>query len=67
VILHGSCVSTVYPVLALAPGVRLSIGMMTWADLLTFCVSGDADLAGTVDALGEAARAAFKEIRTATQ
>lgn len=64
VILHGSCVSTVFPVLSLAPGVRLSVGLMIWADQLTVCVAGDAELGGTVDALGEAFRAAVKEIRS---
>jgi UDP-N-acetylglucosamine:LPS N-acetylglucosamine transferase len=61
VFLNGSRVSVVYPVLALAPGVKLSIGVMTWADLLTICFAGDADISRTVDALAEAVQAAFKE------
>jgi UDP-N-acetylglucosamine:LPS N-acetylglucosamine transferase len=61
VFLNGSRVSVVYPVLALAPGVKLSIGVMTWADLLTICFAGDADISATVDALAEAVQAAFKE------
>jgi UDP-N-acetylglucosamine:LPS N-acetylglucosamine transferase len=65
VILRGSRIGPVYPVLALAPGVRLSIGVMTWGDDLTVCVSGDAGIGGTIDGLGEAIRVAFKEMRTA--
>jgi UDP-N-acetylglucosamine:LPS N-acetylglucosamine transferase len=61
VFLNGSRISVVYPVLALAPGVKLSIGVMTWADLLTICFAGDADISRTVDALAEAVQAAFKE------
>jgi hypothetical protein len=63
VFLNGHRVSVVYPVLALAPGVRLSVGIMTWANLVTVCFAGDADLAGRVDALAEAMNAAFKEAR----
>lgn len=62
VFLHGSRVAVVYPVLALAPGVRLSVGMMTWADHLTYCFTGDSATASTVDALAEATRAAFKQL-----
>jgi UDP-N-acetylglucosamine:LPS N-acetylglucosamine transferase len=67
VFLNGARVSAVYPVLALAPGVKLSVGVMTWADLLTFCFAGDPDTAHTVDALAEATRAAFKEARSLTE
>jgi WS/DGAT/MGAT family acyltransferase len=63
VVLNGSLVSAVYPVLSLAPGVRLSVGVMTWADLVTMCFSGDQDIARTVDGLADAVRAAFKEAR----
>ncbi|HEY0807472.1 MAG TPA: WS/DGAT domain-containing protein, partial [Pseudonocardiaceae bacterium] len=63
VILNGSRIAVVYPVLALAPGVKLSVGIMTWADLVTVCFAGDADLASRVDALAEAMQAAFKEAR----
>ncbi|HEY2696822.1 MAG TPA: WS/DGAT domain-containing protein [Pseudonocardiaceae bacterium] len=62
VFLHGSRVAVVYPVLALAPGVRLSAGVMTWADHLTYCFTGDAATASTVDALAEATYAAFKQL-----
>jgi hypothetical protein len=44
--------------------VKLSIGVMTWADLLTFCFAGDTDVATTVDGLADATRAAFKEARS---
>jgi UDP-N-acetylglucosamine:LPS N-acetylglucosamine transferase len=63
VVLNGSRVSKVYPVLSLAPGVKLSIGVMTWADLLTVCFSGDQDIARTVDGMAEAVHAAFKEAK----
>jgi hypothetical protein len=66
VFLRGSRVSAVYPVLALAPGVKLSVGVMTWADLLTMCFTGDLDTAGAVDALADAVYAAFKQARAAT-
>jgi hypothetical protein len=62
VFLHGSRVAVVYPVLALAPGVRLSVGVMTWADHLTYCFTGDSATASTVDALAEATYAAFKQL-----
>src|SRR5205823_4436312 len=62
VVLHGSTVAIVYPVLSLAPGVRLSIGVMTWADLLTVCIAGDAGRASLVDDLAEALRAAVRDV-----
>ncbi|HEV3360900.1 MAG TPA: wax ester/triacylglycerol synthase domain-containing protein [Pseudonocardiaceae bacterium] len=62
VILHGSRVAIVYPVLALAPGVRLSVGVMTWANHLTYCFTGDSATSSTVDALADATRAAFKQL-----
>jgi WS/DGAT/MGAT family acyltransferase len=61
VTLHGARMSAVYPVLSLAPGVKLSVGIMTWADLLTVCFAGDREIAHTVDQLADAVRAAFKE------
>lgn len=63
VVLNGALLPAVYPVLSLAPGVKLSIGVMTWADLVTICFSGDQDIAGTVDGLREAVYTAFKEAR----
>jgi UDP-N-acetylglucosamine:LPS N-acetylglucosamine transferase len=63
VFLHGSRVAVVYPVLALAPGVRLSVGVMTWGEHLTYCFTGDRATASTVDALAEATYAAFKQLR----
>jgi UDP-N-acetylglucosamine:LPS N-acetylglucosamine transferase len=61
VILNDALLSEVYPVLSLAPGVKLSIGVMTWADLYTICYAGDQDIARTVDGLAEAVYAVFKE------
>jgi hypothetical protein len=65
VVLNGAVLPAVYPVLSLAPGVKLSVGVMTWADLVTVCFSGDTELAGTVDGLAEAVYAAFKEASVA--
>lgn len=65
VVLNGALLPAVYPVLSLAPGVKLSVGVMTWADLVTVCFSGDRDIARTVDALAEAVYAAFKEASVA--
>ena len=44
---------------------KLSVGVMTWADLVTVCFSGDQDIARTVDGLAEAVYAAFKEASVA--
>jgi len=66
VLLHGSRVSAVFPVLALAPGVGLSVGIMTWADLVTFCFTGDARTAAIVDGLADAVTAASQELRAAS-
>jgi UDP-N-acetylglucosamine:LPS N-acetylglucosamine transferase len=63
VVLNGSLLSAVYPVLALAPGAKLSVGVMMWSDLVTVCFAGDQDIAGTVDGLAEAVHAAVKEVR----
>ncbi|HEX4224365.1 MAG TPA: WS/DGAT domain-containing protein [Pseudonocardiaceae bacterium] len=63
VFLHGSRVAVVYPVLALAPGVRLSVGVMTWADHLTYCFTGDSATSSTVDRLADATYAAFKQLQ----
>lgn len=62
VILNGAPLPAVYPVLSLAPGVKLSVGVMSWADLVTVCFSGDQDIAGTVDGLREAVYSAFKTV-----
>jgi hypothetical protein len=63
VILNNAVLAEVYPVLSLAPGVKLSIGVMTWADLYTICYAGDQDIARTVDGLAEAVYSVFKEAR----
>ncbi|HWE88097.1 MAG TPA: WS/DGAT domain-containing protein [Pseudonocardiaceae bacterium] len=63
VIQHGSRVSNVFAVLALAPGVGLSVGIMTWADRVTLCLTGAPHTAIMVDELAEAVLASFKEMR----
>lgn len=65
VVLNGALLPAVYPVLSLAPGVKLSIGVMTWADLVTMCFAGDASISGTVDGLADAVYAVFKEASVA--
>jgi UDP-N-acetylglucosamine:LPS N-acetylglucosamine transferase len=65
VALNGAPLPAVYPVLSLAPGVKLSVGIMTWGDLVTICFAGDRDIAGQVDGLAEAVYAAFKEASVA--
>jgi hypothetical protein len=63
VVLNGAPLPAVYPVLSLAPGVRLSIGVMAWGGLYTICFAGDQELARTVDHLAEAVHTALKEAR----
>ena len=63
VVLNGAPLPAVYPVLSLAPGVKLSIGVMTWGSLYTVCFAGDRDIARTVDQLAEAFSTALKEAR----
>jgi UDP-N-acetylglucosamine:LPS N-acetylglucosamine transferase len=63
VALNGAALPAVYPVLSLAPGVKLSVGVMTWGELVTICFSGDQDITGTVDGLREAVYTAFKEVK----
>ncbi|HEY1574175.1 MAG TPA: WS/DGAT domain-containing protein [Pseudonocardiaceae bacterium] len=63
VVLNGALLPAVYPVLSLAPGVKLSIGLMTWADLVTVCFAGDRDIGAVVDELADAVHAAVKEAR----
>lgn len=61
--LGGALLTAVYPVLSLAPGVKLSVGVMTWGELYTICYSGDRDIARIVDGLAEAVYAVFKEAK----
>ncbi|WP_051166323.1 MGDG synthase family glycosyltransferase [Amycolatopsis orientalis] len=60
VVLNGALVRTVYPVLSLAPGVPVAVGIMTWADRFTVCITvpagqderGDRLAAAVVEAFG---------------
>ncbi|EFL07066.1 MULTISPECIES: WS/DGAT domain-containing protein [Actinomycetes] len=60
VVLNGALVRTVYPVLSLAPGVPVAVGIMTWADRFTVCFTvpagqderGDRLAAAVVEAFG---------------
>jgi WS/DGAT/MGAT family acyltransferase len=65
VALNGAPLTAVYPVLSLAPGVKLSVGIMVWGSLHTVCFAGDADIARTVDHLADAVSTALKEARVA--
>jgi UDP-N-acetylglucosamine:LPS N-acetylglucosamine transferase len=61
VTLNGSLMTTVYPVLSLAPGAPVAVGVMTWADRFTVCVTvpaahaarGDRLAAGITEAFGD--------------
>ncbi|MFB9926523.1 WS/DGAT domain-containing protein [Amycolatopsis halotolerans] len=60
VVLNGALVRTVYPVLSLAPGVPVAVGIMTWAERFTVCITvpagqeerGDRLAAAVVEAFG---------------
>ncbi|WP_163505765.1 WS/DGAT domain-containing protein [Fodinicola acaciae] len=60
--LRGALVRGIYPVLALAPGVRLSVGMLTWSGNVGWCVTSASDIADRGDRLGAAVTAAFAEL-----
>ncbi|WP_326837915.1 WS/DGAT domain-containing protein [Amycolatopsis rhabdoformis] len=63
VVLNGSLVRTVYPVLSLAPGVPVAVGLMTWADRFTVCVTVPAGHAARGDRLAETVTAAFDRLQ----
>jgi UDP-N-acetylglucosamine:LPS N-acetylglucosamine transferase len=54
---------TVYPVLSLAPGVPVAVGVMTWADRFTVCVTSTVDGADRGDTLAAAVTAAFADLQ----
>ena len=60
--LHGAELSVVYPVLALAPGVGISVGLMSWRDDITISISVTPDLAATADDLIAAIHATLDEV-----
>lgn len=55
----GAPIRAVYPVLGLAAGVRLAIGVMPWADTTGICVLADHALASDAHALADGIRAAL--------
>ncbi|WP_406630371.1 MGDG synthase family glycosyltransferase [Amycolatopsis sp. WGS_07] len=59
VVLNGALVRTVYPVLSLAPGVPVAVGIMTWADRFTVCITVPAGQGERGDRLAEAVVEAF--------
>ncbi|MBB4684211.1 MGDG synthase family glycosyltransferase [Amycolatopsis jiangsuensis] len=59
VLLDGARVRTVYPVLSLAPGVPVAVGVMTWADRFTVCVTVPAGQAARGDRLAAGVTEAF--------
>ncbi|MFE3781424.1 WS/DGAT domain-containing protein [Amycolatopsis sp. NPDC059090] len=59
VVLNGALVRTVYPVLSLAPDVPVAVGIMTWADRFTVCVTVPAGQAERGDRLAAAVVEAF--------
>ncbi|GAB3363539.1 UDP-N-acetylglucosamine:LPS N-acetylglucosamine transferase [Amycolatopsis echigonensis] len=59
VVLNGALVRTVYPVLSLAPGVPVAVGIMTWADRFTICITVPAGQEARGDRLAAAVVEAF--------
>ncbi|MBO0890687.1 MAG: DUF1298 domain-containing protein [Acidothermales bacterium] len=57
----GASILAVYPVLGLAAGVRLAIGVMPWADTTGVCVLADRALAADAHAVADGVRAALDE------
>lgn len=64
--LLGVPVREVYPVLALADGVGLAIGAMTWGKSLSVGILADAALVPDVDLLAAEFRAAFHNFQAAS-
>ncbi|GAA3524292.1 hypothetical protein GCM10022222_03420 [Amycolatopsis ultiminotia] len=62
VVLNGARVRTVYPVLSLAPGVPVAVGLMTWADRFTVCVTVPAGHSARGDRLAAAVTEAFDRL-----
>lgn len=61
----GVRLTEVYPVLPMADGVGLSIGLMRWAEDFSIGITGDARLLDDIDELTNAIRAAFAEFQDA--
>ncbi|MEW2506730.1 WS/DGAT domain-containing protein [Amycolatopsis sp. NPDC047767] len=64
VVLNGSLVRTVYPVLSLAPDVPVAVGVMTWADRFTVCVTVPAGHAARGDRLAGTVTSAFARLQS---
>ncbi|MGW4486720.1 wax ester/triacylglycerol synthase domain-containing protein [Amycolatopsis sp. NPDC004368] len=64
VVLNGSLVRTVYPVLSLAPDVPVAVGVMTWADRFTVCVTVPAGHAARGDRLAGTVTEAFARLQS---
>lgn len=62
---HGNQLTEVYPILPMAEGVGLAVGLMRWADAFSIGLTGDAGLLDDVDTLAEAVREAFNDYRDA--
>src|SRR5579875_3821538 len=63
----GARIVEVYPVLALADGVGLAIGAMTWGRSMSIGILADAALVGDVDLLADYITAAFGDFQAAGQ
>lgn len=63
----GVRLTEVYPILPVADGVGLSIGLMRWAENFSIGLTGDAELVHDVDELAAALRDAFAEFRDAAR
>jgi UDP-N-acetylglucosamine:LPS N-acetylglucosamine transferase len=60
---NDALVRTVYPVLSLAPGVPVAVGVMTWADRFTVCVTSTVGGGERGDHLAAAVTAAFADLK----
>jgi UDP-N-acetylglucosamine:LPS N-acetylglucosamine transferase len=60
---NDALIRTVYPVLSLAPGVPVAVGVMTWADRFTVCVTSTVGGGERGDHLAAAVTAAFADLQ----
>lgn len=63
----GVKLTGVYPILPMADGVGLAVGLMRWTESFAVGLTGDATLVSDIDELAEAVRDAFAEFHEATR
>jgi UDP-N-acetylglucosamine:LPS N-acetylglucosamine transferase len=62
---NDALIRTVYPVLALAPGVPVAVGVLAWADRFSVCVTSTAGGGERGDRLASAVTTAFADLQAA--